>query len=123
MDAAISELFKILKPGGSVYLVSESPYGEIFKTFIPEYEKRKLDNTINWPGYIENLKTHMDEYSEDNPNTMLLLGDVELRRGFKKAGFKVNQCAFFSRKGIFPDRLCRDDRESVGIIASKPVPL
>lgn len=120
MDTTISVLYKLLKSGGKVFLVSESPYGVAFKKFIPIYEQRIRNKTIRWPGFIEDLPKYMQHFSEDNPNTMLLLGENELRKEFEKIGFIVESCNYFSRSGVFPPELCLDGRESVGLIARKP---
>jgi ubiquinone/menaquinone biosynthesis C-methylase UbiE len=119
MELAIKECSRLLAPEGKVFLVSETPYGAVFKDFIPIYEGQK-QTASNWPGFIDDLPKYMRQYSEDNPSKMLLLGEDELRAGFLRAGFSIEKCGFFSRAGVFPEGLCLDGKESVGIVAVKP---
>ncbi|MCE3044642.1 class I SAM-dependent methyltransferase [Legionella sp. 16cNR16C] len=53
IDKAVSFAAKLLKPGGKLYLICETPYLKNWQRFLPEYEKR-LKNNIEWPGEITN---------------------------------------------------------------------
>jgi hypothetical protein len=122
--AAIKKIFLLLKSGGKVFLISETPYGKSFEHFIPIYENKKTTRDP-WPGIIEEVSKYMSRYSEDNPEYLHLLDPDVLNRIFSDAGFIIEQCGYFAREEFAADmRLAPSHEhyghESCGIIARKP---
>ena len=89
-------------------------------TFLPEYLRRKEEETEEFPGYIG------DFASQDSaraglklPSSMHLLDPHVLKREFESAGFQVEQVGFIARTDDFPEILKLNGKESCGIIAVK----
>jgi len=50
-NQAVQDFYRILKPGGRIYVLAITPYVNFYKSFISEYEKRK-DAGADHPGYV-----------------------------------------------------------------------
>lgn len=107
-----------LVPGGAVYLVNETPYLRNFQNFIPIYEERRVKG-IEFPGFIEDVKSIAPERAPFLPPQMHLLDAEVLSRVCVKAGLEIERTAFIPRPN-FPLDIQLDGRESVGVIARKP---
>ncbi|MEO8666730.1 MAG: methyltransferase domain-containing protein [Ignavibacteria bacterium] len=112
------KLYKWLAPGGKVFLTGETPYLNIWKEFIPIYEKKKLQGDL-WAGQLEDVQKYAPERGESLPKRMLLMDLEMLRDVFEKANFVIEDLNFFARPE-FPDDIKLDNRESIGLICYKP---
>jgi len=112
----LEKSFASLRPGGKLFIVTETPYVKTLSEFIPEFEKRKSQND-RWPGMLD-VASLDEKLLEFLPNKMLLFDVETLSSEIKRAGFKVEKCHFFSRPE-FPEFLRYDGRESVACVAIK----
>jgi SAM-dependent methyltransferase len=119
LQEAINWCFSKLVPGGKVFLVNETPYLRNFQTFIPIYEKRRSEGA-EFPGFIEDVRAIAPERAPFLPPQMHLLDAEVLSRVCAKAGFVVERTATIPRPN-FPVDIQLDGRESVGVIAKKPI--
>ena len=118
LQEAVDWCSRKLLPGGSVYLVNETPYLGNFQNFIPIYAERK-SRGVEFPGFVEDVKAIAPERAPFLPPQMHLLDAEVLSRLCVKAGLKVERTAFIPRPN-FPIDIQLDGRESVGVIARKP---
>ena len=117
--AALTKMYRWLKPGGRLFLVNDAIYRTIFKPLIPVYERRVAAGA-EWPGYIEDVRSLIPAYLHPDtfPATMNFMDPPVLNRELKRAGFEVMAAAFSPYTGTFAlGRL--DGRELAGAIGTK----
>lgn len=111
--------YRWLMPGGRLFLVAETPYQRTVESFISTYEKRKAENRY-WPGLIHDINSYASNTSGAIPSMVHFLDDQILQRELNRAGFLVKQSELFARTD-FPEQYRLDGRESVGLVAIKPL--
>jgi SAM-dependent methyltransferase len=114
-EASIVEIKKLLKTGGKVYVVAETPYLKSWRSFIPEYEQRKSKGE-RFPGYVSEIVKHNPSAAAHISGFVNFLDPQVLTREFKDKGFEITWCKFINRTD-FPESMRLDGRESVGLIA------
>ncbi|WP_139488133.1 non-ribosomal peptide synthetase [Brevibacillus dissolubilis] len=119
----LSKMYRWLKPGGKIFLSTDSPYFGYWQSKAPEYEERKRKGDP-WPCFIENVYEHFDPADVvGGPSLINALDPEVFERECLAAGFMVEKCGFFSSVGV--DRRAQhapeEGMEHVGIIAQKPV--
>lgn len=119
IERSAARVFNWLAPGGRVFVVGETPYLKNWAAYIPRYEQRKAAGE-KWPGFNDNLSGTETERSKLLPKQMHHLDPDVLHRTFSEAGFTVLKAATFAREE-FPEDIKFDGRESVGLIAEKPI--
>jgi SAM-dependent methyltransferase len=111
-------MFDWLVPGGQVFVMVNSTYGENFKEYAPLFLKRKLAGDP-WPGWVEDLRAHCSHPSlQYIPNRLHLFDAETLSRSFTKVGFKIEAVTEF-RRSYLPESLWNDGRENVMLIGGK----
>lgn len=119
VEACMRKFFNWLKEGGKIFIVAESPYLGCYSPFIPAYEERKKQGD-RWPGLLKDTSVFKNICYNNIPH-FLNFFDVEvMQRVSKEAGFKIEACEFINRHD-FPPEIRYDGRESVGLIATKPL--
>ncbi len=125
LDAAISNIFHLLKPKGRVYVIAITPYVKRYESFIPEYEKRVLSQQ-EYPGYVDSLEVWLNKPAttpsqqaviSDEP--FMFLDDNVLRKVFQKHGFNIITCKMVGLSYV-SSSWSLDGRENVILIAEKP---
>lgn len=118
IEKSIKQMGELLKPGGKLFIICETPYLKNWKKFIPEFEKR-VNQGIEWPGEITNPADY-----ESSGRAVTLPAFVHwiskdiLERTIKQSGlFEIEQSCYIDRAGQFPDDLILDGKESVGAVA------
>lgn len=117
IEDSIKLIRSILIPNGKIFLISETPYLNDYKNFIPIFEKRKQNNE-QWPGIIENISIYKPKRSYNIPKMLNLLDPGTLTRVLEENGFIVEEARMFARKDYTKD-LQLDGKESVGVVARK----
>lgn len=119
LRAGLARIREWLKPGGRVFLVSDSIYRSIFKPLIPIYEKQRASGA-EWPGFMPDVRSCIPEdlHPEIFPRTMNFLDPEVMARELTKAGLGIVTTGFYPYTGSFAlGRL--DGRELCGAIAVK----
>lgn len=115
----LSAIATWLQPGGSLFVISGSPYARNVRGFIPEYRRRK-ESGMPWPGYVQRLRDYSDDPTlNELPESLHLLDDDVMRAACVAAGLEVVEAELFSRAGV-PDYIELDGRENLRLIARKP---
>lgn len=122
LEKAIDSAYNLLEPGGILIISAETPYLANWQRFIPEYEQNVKMGVPN-PGYIaDTSKYETAGYSRRLPPRMHFLDPNVLTLLLTKNDrFIVEKCSTFDRSGTFPKELLLDGKESVGVIARKPL--
>ena len=115
IEESLSLAAKLLKPGGKIYIVCETPFLKNWDLFIPELNKR-IAQRVEWPGEI----TNTDEFDRSGRASASsrfihwITKDV-LERSLLRAGFTIEHAEYINREGQFPADLLRPEegRESV----------
>lgn len=94
ISLALSESYKALSEGGSIYVVCPGPLGKKWQPVRPIYNQQKLRNDP-WPGRIENLWDFMPEQKGTLPNTVQLIDSESLEQGLIRTGFSIETCAYY----------------------------
>jgi len=86
---SLRKIHSWLKPGGKVFIVTDSVYRTIFKELIPQYEKNAADG-VEWPGWVEEVRSlvpggRIDP--ETQPLAMNFTDPAIMRRELVLAGF------------------------------------
>jgi ubiquinone/menaquinone biosynthesis C-methylase UbiE len=121
IEESLTLLYKLLVPGGKIYLVCETPYLKNWQSFIPEFKKRVSDG-MEWPGEITNPQDFESSgRAQSLPQFVHWMTKEVLERSLTRAGFFVEQCAYINRQGQFPGDLLlpEEGKESVGAIGVK----
>ncbi len=119
IKSSLKEVYDWLEPGGELYVVCETTYLTNWRTFIPEYEKRKAEGEA-YLGEITDPKNWENTWSDNLPEFVHWLDTEILTRLFEEAGFDVVEVGYINRAGQFPESLLLNGRESVGIIGRRP---
>lgn len=125
IQQALSNLFSSLKPGGRIFIVAMTPYVNRYKSFIPEYQRRKKDKILN-PGFVKDgtqfayeSSTIKNQISNVVGGSIMFLDEVSLSDFAKAAGFKVLECSLIPLH-YTSELLGLDGREQVILIAERP---
>ncbi|OGT48303.1 MAG: hypothetical protein A3E82_05805 [Gammaproteobacteria bacterium RIFCSPHIGHO2_12_FULL_38_11] len=120
IEKSIRQMGELLKPGGKLFIVCETPYLKNWQRFIPEYEKRVAQG-VEWPGEITNQSEYENSgYAATLPTLMNFMSKVVIDRTINRSGlFDIEQSSYINRAGQFPEDLLLDGRESVGAVAVK----
>ncbi|AYK07546.1 non-ribosomal peptide synthetase [Brevibacillus laterosporus] len=118
----LQKMYRWLKPGGKVFLSTDSPYFGYWQSKAPDYERRKREGDA-WPGFIENVADHFDPVDvQGGPSLINALDPDVFERECMVAGFTVEKLGFFGSIGLDRNAQHAPDSgmEHVGIIAQKP---
>lgn len=120
IQASIKEFYRLLRPGGRVFVTAETPFLLAAKRygFLSKYMERKKAGDP-WPGLVTDVQKIYPTLKIGLPNLMNYMDPDVLEREFLAAGFVVNKVGTFARPE-FPREAQMDGRESVGIFAVKP---
>nr|ABM63537.1 BryA [Candidatus Endobugula sertula] len=118
---ALQKMYGWLKPGGKLFIVTDTPYMGYWASKAGVYETRKAAGDL-WPGYIDNVGSHFNTKEIEGAPTLINPMDPEiLHRECKKFGFHVEETVFFAGEAFaLNNSLEKSGREHVGIIALKP---
>jgi SAM-dependent methyltransferase len=116
---SLAEAFRLLAPGGHLFVTAETPYFKISMEsgFVAEYEQRIRDG-VEWPGLNENVHRLYPNIKSGLPEFMHYMDPETLSREARLAGFQVQASHTFPRPK-FRDDIRGDGRESVGLHAMK----
>ncbi len=117
IESFLVKAYQWLRPGSKLFIIAETPYLGFLKDFIPEYEKNVKLN-LKWPGYVARVK---DYIQDPNLPEMIHSMDVPiLKRVLLEHGFIIEKIGYIDRSDFPPTRRW-DGRESVGVVAYKPM--
>ncbi|MGB0893810.1 MAG: class I SAM-dependent methyltransferase [Parashewanella sp.] len=116
---SLKQVYDWLEPNGELYVVCETTFLTNWKTFIPEYQKRKEEGRP-FPGEIDDPRNWEQNWSDNLPDFVHWLDIDPLVALLEEAGFEVVEVDYINRSGQFPESLLLDGRESVGIIGRRP---
>ncbi|MBW8848037.1 MAG: amino acid adenylation domain-containing protein [Burkholderiales bacterium] len=122
VQLTLRKMFSWLKPGGRIFLSSDSPYFGYWAAKATEYEQRKRQGDP-WPGFIDDVQAHFPPADVmGGPNQINALDPDVFTRECEAAGFVVERADFFGAVGV--DRQAHlapgPDMEHAGVIAVKP---
>jgi SAM-dependent methyltransferase len=109
-----------LRPGGKVFIVTDSVYRTVFRDLIPVYEKNVSDG-LEWPGWTEDVRKFIPQGRldpETQPLAMNFLDPRLVSRELEIAGLETETAAFF-KYAAGPDFARLDGREIVGAVGVK----
>jgi SAM-dependent methyltransferase len=112
----LTNMYHWLKPGGRVYLITDTCYSGPWKNYLPEFEK-KLEAGDPFPGFIDNVLDCLPVTRLPKGMTphMNCLDPDTLARECKAAGFEIITAKFFG-----PARASSNyGKDHAGIIAVK----
>lgn len=116
-NTALINLKRVLKQGGLLCIVSESPYFPIWERLANEYDVN-VNNHYDYPGMMEPFSDYVTDVVDKSvaPDFLNVLGLNELTKKLETIGFSVIYAKHFSIADM-PKNLRYDGRESFGIIA------
>ncbi len=121
---ALAEARAWLKPGGSLFVVNETPFLANWEPFWSEYEARK-ERGDRWPGLIDNPRQYEKgtAFVSKLPALLHFFDHETLEQALSEAGFnKENmQIEYINRAGQFPIELLvpQKQKESIGCRVTK----
>lgn len=120
IEQALKKMANLLKSGGKLFIVCETPFLKNWQRFVPEYEKR-VAKKIEWPGEITNpSEFESSGRSASLPTFVHWITKDILDRSLLRANlFEIEQSTYIDRQGQFPDDLILSGKESVGAVAIK----
>jgi len=115
VELTVTKMHAWLRPGGQVFLVTDSPYTGPWKAAAPEYERRKAAGDP-WPGYLEDYTQYLPkEWGNDREPASINPMDPDiLSRVCREAGFEIIAARFLSSGTKYAT-----GRDHAGVIARK----
>ncbi|MBI1271761.1 methyltransferase domain-containing protein [bacterium] len=112
IEAGLAKIESWLAPGGKLFLIAETPFMGILKTFPYEDKKDEL-----YPGLMSREEfAAYSRFSSQVPELMNWLTIEVLQREISKLSFRIERLEYFTRPNL-PPHLLWDGRESVGLVA------
>ena len=94
----MKEVYRILKPGGEVFVVAITPYVKRYESFIPLYKQRKLLRHA-YPGHLRNLRMfanpEVTKWTLSTPVTLCFLMPRSCIVSLRKTDFLLNAVTNF----------------------------
>lgn len=115
IERAVEKAYRLLKPGGKIFIVVDSVYLKFLSRFVPEYEAR-VKKGDPWPGIIHDVHEYFNE--PDLPKMIHVMDPETLTRVLENQGFIIEKMTFLDRQDFPPDRRL-DGRESLAAIGRK----
>ena len=114
------ELFcQLLTDIGKLFITVETPFLANWSKYLPVYMKKKTMGD-SFAGYITNaIEYESSGYSTKLPKEVNWFDTDLMDVLAKKYNFTLEVNKYLNRKGIFPDDLILDGRESVAVIMRK----
>jgi SAM-dependent methyltransferase len=95
----LRQAYKILIPGGRIFISTISPYVNLLLDYIETYEENENSDNIEWPGEIDDLRKYLpDSDHKHNQKYGHVLTPKVLSKHLEKAGFKIVTAKFSTRK-------------------------
>ena len=95
----LKQAYKILIPGGRIFISTISPYVNLLLSHIDTYEEKENSDNIEWPGEINDLRKYLPESDhEHNQKFGHVLTPKVLSKHLEKAGFEIVKAKFSTRK-------------------------
>jgi len=120
LEYGMKVIARWLRPGGKLFVQAATPWQQPFAVFLPEFERRCAAG-MKWPGFVDRIgawSTH--KQISLMPKALHLLDADTLGAVAEEAGLRIDRLWYY-RRTDFPVRLRLDGRESVGLIATKPL--
>jgi SAM-dependent methyltransferase len=119
IDLGLQKIYDWLVPGGKLFIVTCSPFVSNLIDFVPIYEKRWAEG-IAWPGMVENFRNLVTNEYGNLPPFLHVIDERPMKAALIRAGFEIEEMTFVDRRKTIPF-LSLDGRESIGVIATKPL--
>ena len=120
LTEGVRAIARWLHPGGKLFVNAATPYQAAFANYISEYESR-VASGVKWPGWVEKISQYSNHKKLGAmPASIHLLDDRVLCRLVESVGLVVER-AWLYQRADFPRELRLDGRESLGLVAVKPV--
>jgi SAM-dependent methyltransferase len=118
---SLMSIFELLSPGGKAFIVVDTPFMGWWQKCINEFYTRKKAGDM-WPGVFNPAYKYCSEHSiHDLLPSLVHWFDLDvLQEKVIATGFNIASAGYIDRKGVYPNDICLDGRESVGVIAVKP---
>lgn len=97
MELAMDKIVMWLRPGGSVFIVTMSPYHYSLKDFDATYEER-LQNGNPWPGEIFNMRSYIPDCTKDTQDYLHVMDTRPLIQALEKRRLVIKQAYLFGYK-------------------------
>ena len=121
IEESLQQMAHLLKPGGKIFIICETPFLKNWQLFIPEHEKR-VASGIEWPGEITNpAEFESSGRAASLPQFVHWITKDILDRSLLRTNMLVSQSSYINRLGQFPNDLLLDGRESVGAVGEKQI--
>ena len=116
---ALYVVYSVLKPGGKLFIVVDTPFRGHWKEFLPEYQRRVESGTL-WPG--ETLDMNHFEHPREKylPRLLHWVDQPTLERAAKDSGFEI-EVMYYSSRPELPSFALLDNRESLNAVLIKPL--
>lgn len=120
IESGLKQIATLLKPGGKLFIVCETPFLKNWQKFLPEYEER-LKKGVDYPGEI----TTPEKYESSGRSASLpafvhwITKEILERTLLRTTLFTIDKSSYINRKNQFPPDLLWNGEESVGAIAIK----
>lgn len=94
LELAMDKVTEWLRPGGSVFIVTMSPFHYSLKGFDAIYEE-KLMKGNPWPGEIFNMRSYIPDCAKDIPDYLHVMDTRPLIQALEKRGLVIKQTYLF----------------------------
>jgi SAM-dependent methyltransferase len=117
---AARELYRLVRPGGTVTVTALTPENSHFAGFFETYVQRRANGDL-WPGaWVRSAEFRPNAPLPDN---LHLLDPHVFVREFLGVGFRVVKAGYIDRNSQYATDILLRKREGVGITVVKPRPI
>lgn len=97
LEIAIDKIAQWLRPGGSVFIITMSPYHYSLKSFDKVYEERWIKGN-SWPGEIFTMRDYAPDCAKDIPDYLHVMDKRPLIQALEKRGLIIKKAFLFGYK-------------------------
>ncbi len=118
VDRAFQKAFRMLEPGGSLFVLVMTPSLSYYRGFRERFEER-LKHGERWPGIFDPKEVATPDWKDRLPPMVHLFEKPILQRCAQESGFVIDHLEYFCFEH-FPEKHRTDGREYVSLAAHKP---
>lgn len=118
IETAVGKFHAWLKPGGKLFLITDTPYSGYWKAHAPIYEEKKRAGDP-WPGLIADTSIYLPAGATRSAGLLNPCDPDILARVCTEAGFTITEAFFVGRRTTASDPARPEGKDHAAVVAVK----
>jgi SAM-dependent methyltransferase len=118
IETSVRKFHDWLRPGGQLFLITDTPYSGYWKAHAPIYEEKKRVGDP-WPGLITDTSVYLPGASTRSAGLLNPCDPEILSRVCRAAGLVVEEAFFVGRRSAATDPARPEGRDHAAVIARR----